>query len=165
MHSNLTTERLQLNPLALSDKAFIFELVNTPNWIKFIGDRNIHTAEDSINYIQKILDNPQAHYWVVNSKELKIPIGCITFIKRHYLDFYDIGFAFLPDFAKKGSAFEATKTVLDTVKADENHPFILATTLSDNVNSIQLLEKLGLKFDKNLMVGDDNLMLFSMINN
>lgn len=160
----ITTERLELSPLELGDGAFIFELLNTENWIRFIGNRNINSDEDAVNYIQKIRDNLDARYKVVRLKDGLVSIGVITFIKRHYLDHWDIGFAFLPEFEKKGYAFEATKAVLDEVKHDKSHEFILATTLKDNVNSINLLEKLGLKYDKDILIGDDNLMLFSMIN-
>jgi [ribosomal protein S5]-alanine N-acetyltransferase len=164
MQIHLTTHRLKLSPLKLSDKAFIFNLLNTENWIRFIGNRNIKSNEDAIKYIQKIRDNADARYKVVRLKDVLTPIGVITFIKRHYLDHWDIGFAFLPEFAKKGYAFEATKAVLDDIKQDNAYEFILATTLKDNINSISLLEKLGLKYDKDILVGDDNLMLFSTKN-
>jgi [ribosomal protein S5]-alanine N-acetyltransferase len=160
MQTNLSTTRLTLSPLNLNDKAFIFDLVNTPNWIKFIGDRNVHSHEDAANYIQKILDNPDAHYKIVCLKETAQPIGAITLIKRHYLDHHDIGFAFLPNYYKKGFAFEATKVVLDDIVSDKTHTQILATTLKDNVNSIGLLEKLGLSYQKDILVGDDELMVF-----
>jgi [ribosomal protein S5]-alanine N-acetyltransferase len=161
MQTTLTTSRLALNPLDVTDNPFIFELVNTPNWIKFIGDRNVHSYEDASNYIQKILDNPDAHYKIVRLKETSQPIGVITFIKRHYLDHSDIGFAFMPYFYKKGYAFEATKAVLDDIVSDKTHTHILATTLKDNVNSIGLLGKLGLTYYKDILVGDDELMVFS----
>jgi [ribosomal protein S5]-alanine N-acetyltransferase len=164
MRNNLTTVRLELNPLELSDSPFIFDLLNTENWIKFIGNRNINSDEDAINYIQKIKDNPDADYKVVRLKDALVSIGVITFIKRHYLDHWDIGFAFLPEYAKKGYAFEATQAVLADIKEDKTHEFILATTLKDNINSINLLEKLGLKYTKDILIGDDNLMLFLMDN-
>jgi [ribosomal protein S5]-alanine N-acetyltransferase len=164
MQNKLTTARLELSPLELSDSPFIFDLLNTENWIRFIGNRNINSDEDAVNYILKIRDNLDARYKVVRLKDELTPIGVITFIKRHYLDHWDIGFAFLPKYAKKGYAFEATKAVLDEVKNDKSHEFILATTLKDNINSINLLEKLGLKYYKDILIGDDNLMLFSMIN-
>jgi [ribosomal protein S5]-alanine N-acetyltransferase len=164
MQTHLETIRLELSPLELSDSAFIFDLLNTENWIRFIGNRNINSDEDAVNYIQKIRDNADARYKVVRLKDVSTPIGVITFIKRHYLDHWDIGFAFLPEFAKKGNAFEATKAVLDGIKEDKSHAFILATTLKDNVNSINLLEKLGLKYERDMLIGDDDLMLFSMVN-
>lgn len=58
MQNNYQTKRLILNELSLNDEVFITELLNTPEWIKFIGDRNIRTQEDARGYIQQIMDNP-----------------------------------------------------------------------------------------------------------
>ncbi len=45
------TKRLFIRPTLIEDAAFIFELMNTPAWHKFIGDRNIKTVEDAKHYI------------------------------------------------------------------------------------------------------------------
>ena len=52
MNFVLATDRLTLRPFTNADAGFIVELVNTPGWLEFIGDRNIHTEEDAINYLQ-----------------------------------------------------------------------------------------------------------------
>ena len=50
-YKKFETERLILKPTSEEDAEFIFELFNTPKWIKYIGDRNIKTLEDAKNYI------------------------------------------------------------------------------------------------------------------
>ena len=35
------TDRLILKPTSEEDAEFIFELLNTPKWLKYIGDRNV----------------------------------------------------------------------------------------------------------------------------
>ena len=162
MEIKYKTERLILNALCLTDTEFISELVNTQEWIKFIGDRNIRTKEDAKNYVQRIIDNPNINYWVVKLKNDNLSIGIITFIKRDYLEYHDIGFAFLPKYAKNGYAFEATKTVLNDAINKKNHRQILATTITENINSITLLKKLGLNFEKEIEVGKDLLMIYSV---
>lgn len=154
----METNRLNLSLLSLNEADFIFELLNTPQWIQYIGNRNIKTKEDAAAYIQKIADNPTADYLVVKLKETGIPLGVVTFMKRDYLDYYDIGYAFLPQFGKKGYAYEAAKRLLDEVKNE--HATILATVLKDNKRSIQLLEKLGLKFDKEIIINNEALQLY-----
>ena len=161
MLENPPTERLILNELSLNDTAFIYELVNTPEWIRFIGQRHVNNLEDAASYINRILNNVNAHYTTVRLKDSLTPIGVITFLQRDYLQHPDIGFAFLPRFGKKGYAFEAAKAVFDSVKQVEADKIVLATTLPDNVQSIQLLEKLGLRFDKEISVGDDKLLLYT----
>src|SRR5690349_2790840 len=113
----METDRLILSEVSLGDTDFIFELLNTPQWIKYIGDKNIRTKNDAAAYIQKIKENTSANYWVVKRKEDHAPLGIVTFMKRDYLDYHDIGFAFLPQYGKKGYAFEASKKLLDEVSS------------------------------------------------
>jgi len=155
------TERLVLTKVTLTDASFIRELVNTPGWIKFIGERNVKTIEDAEKYIQKLLLNPNITYLVVKLKLVNTPLGIISFIKRDYLDHYDIGFAFLPQYTNKGYAFEAAKDVLTYALNDLKMPAIVATTLQENTNSIRLLEKLGLHFEKKIVAEKEELLLYS----
>src|SRR5437867_3917202 len=112
MLTEITTDRLLINPLTQKDNSFILELVNTNGWLEFIRNRNINSEVEATAYIQKIIDNPSINYWVVRIKSNKVSVGIITFIKRNYLEHYDIGFAFLPAFANNGFAYEATRAVL-----------------------------------------------------
>jgi len=48
----LETERLALRHLCAGDAAFILELVTDPDWLRFIGDRGVRTAEDARGYIE-----------------------------------------------------------------------------------------------------------------
>jgi [ribosomal protein S5]-alanine N-acetyltransferase len=161
MQSNYFTDRLVLTPLSLADSDFIYNLVNTPEWIKFIGDRNIKTQADANIYIEKIINNPKINYWVIQLNSTKISIGIITFIKRDYLEFHDIGFAFLPQYTKMGYAFEASKAVLNDAINNNNHHQILATTVKENIRSINLLQKLGFYFNREIKNGNDLLLVYS----
>ena len=160
MHLSLTTPRLSIDPISLKDFEFIQKLLNTPGWIQYIGDRNIHSDEAAKNYLQKILDNPNVHYWIVRLNEGGVPIGIVTFMIRNYLDDYDFGFAFLPEYGKQGYAFEASSEVMKELKKDPAFKQILGITLPDNVSSIKLLERLGFVFEKNILIDNEELKLF-----
>jgi ribosomal-protein-alanine N-acetyltransferase len=149
MQSAYATARLQLNELTLADAEFISELVNSPGWIQFIGDRNVKSQEQAEEYVRKIMNSASVKYWVVKMKESGIRAGIVTFIKRDHLAHPDIGFAFLSRFSKQGFAQEATVAVLDDVK--QEHARILAITIKENSSSIRLLEKLGFSFDKEII--------------
>lgn len=165
MLRNYKTARLFLRTLNADDSAFIFELVNTAGWIKFIGDRNINTSEDADKYIQKIITNTDINYRVVTLHNTKTAIGLVTFIKRNYLDHHDIGFAFLPAYSKQGYAFEATQEVLNDLLNSGEHATILASTIPENSTSIQLLKKLGFTFSKDINHEGLALQLFSINKN
>lgn len=146
----IETERLNLAEVDFTHTSFIFELLNTPGWLAFIGDRNIKSLEDAGNYIQKIQDSAVINYWVASLKETGTAIGTVTYVKRDYLEHWDIGFAFLPHYAKQGYAYEAAKRILKEVLKNPFSSHIVATVMKENVHSIKLLEKLGLTFQQEI---------------
>lgn len=161
MQSPIFTERLTLNIVTEDDHEFMMALVNTKGWIKFIGDRNVHSKEDAVAYIKRIIGTENLTYWVVREKDTSTPVGVISFIKRKYLDHFDIGFAFLPEFNGMGYAYEAAKEVLSIVSKIPGYSTVLATTIPGNINSIKLLNKLGLHFEKEVEVDNEKLNVFS----
>ena len=48
----LETERLGLREFNLKDTQFIIELLNSPGWLQFIGDRNVKTAGEAASYLK-----------------------------------------------------------------------------------------------------------------
>ena len=148
----LETDRLTLREFTLDDTAFIIELVNTPGWLEFIGDRNVKTEEQARSYL---LNGPLKSYIengfglaMVQLKTEKTSIGMCGILKRNHLDNPDIGFAFLPEFMGKGYAFEIANATLIFAKTIWQLPVVVAITLPNNKSSINLLEKLGLRFVK-----------------
>jgi [ribosomal protein S5]-alanine N-acetyltransferase len=157
---SLTTDRLLIEPLTITDTSFILELVNTEGWLRFIGDRNVRSEADAETYIQRILQNQNICYWVVKLKDGIEKIGVISYIKRDYLEHKDIGFAFLPQFFNKGYAYEATSGILERVIREDKLTHILATTIPENTSSIRLLEKMGLSFEKEIQIEKDTLHVY-----
>lgn len=163
---NIITERLIISPFTAEDAPFIFELLNMPEWIQFIGNRNIKTLHDAEHYIVAKLMPSYAQngfgFYIVKLKDGETPIGMCGLVKRDSLENEDIGFAFLSAFTGKGYAFEAATATLVHAKEDLKLRKISAITVHDNKNSIRLLEKIGLTFQKTIKVADDNekLLLF-----
>ncbi len=162
----INTHRLFLREFTEDDADFIVALLNSPAWLQFIGDRGVKTSEDarrfiSEKYIPSYRTNGFGLYAVI-LKEGNIPVGMCGLIKRETLEDIDIGFAFLPEYISKGYGFEAATAVLkyglDVLKIKR----IVAITIPTNLSSINLLKKLGMKFEKTFfMQGDkDELMLF-----
>ena len=160
MQNSISTDRLFLNNLTIEDSEFIIELVNSKGWLEFIGDRNVHSNEEAVKYIRKILHSENIYYWVVRIKDGNIPAGIVTFIKRDWFENFDIGFAFLPAFTGQGYAYESSKEVLKMVSSNPEYHTVLATTKPENVQSIKLLKKLGLYFEKEIEVGEKKLHMF-----
>jgi [ribosomal protein S5]-alanine N-acetyltransferase len=161
MKTKITTQRLTLSPITEDDYSFMLALVNTKGWLEFIGDRKVHSKEDAIKYIQKIKKTEDLNYWIVRLKNNNTSIGIISFLKRSYLENFDIGFAFLPEFYGYGYAYEAAKEILSVVSKKPEHAKILATTVPQNTNSIKLLTKLGFYFEKEIEIQNEKLHVYS----
>ncbi|HWJ27763.1 MAG TPA: GNAT family N-acetyltransferase [Flavisolibacter sp.] len=148
----LQTERLGIRPFTLDDSRFIIELLNSPGWLQFIGDRNVKTEEQARNYL---INGPLKSYsengfglWLVEKANDHTPIGMCGLIKRETLENPDIGFAFLPIHNGQGYALEISTAVMRYAKSYLNLSNIAAITKPENIRSIRLLEKIGLKFIK-----------------
>jgi RimJ/RimL family protein N-acetyltransferase len=154
----LETERLLLTHLDPADAAFILELLNEPSWLRFIGDKNVHSLDDARRYIE---NGPMAMYaakgfglYRVALKETDTPIGICGLIKRDTLPEPDIGFAFLPRAWGAGHAFEASLAVIEQGRREFGLVRLLAITDPDNERSIRLLERLGLREERRMAGAD-----------
>ncbi len=146
----LETERLHIELANPADKEFFFTLLNSPKWLKFIGDRGIETTSDAENYIQNSLIKSYHEkgygLYKLLLKSANVPIGICGFLKRDYLDSVDIGYAVLPAYEGAGYTFEAAAAILEYGKTQLSlHP-VYGITSETNLASRHLLEKLGLRF-------------------
>lgn len=163
MQSEYKTPRLILNKLTQDDHQFISELVNSPEWLKFISSGKTKSNEQVTEYIERANNTPMCTYWAVRLNDSETPIGVISFKKRDDLEYYDFGFAFLTLYGKKGYAFEAAELILNEIISSKNHTHVLAITIHENVNSIRLLEKLGFSFKEESVKSDEKILVYSYI--
>ena len=145
------TERLYLRPTGIEDAAFIFELFNTPKWLRYIGNRNLTCVKDAEDYIVKRMLPQLERLGFSNNTVIRkvdgAKIGTCGLYDREGVEGLDIGFAFLPQYEKQGYAFEAAGRILKMAKEDLDVHNIAGITAKENTASQNLLEKLGLDFE------------------
>lgn len=163
----LETERLILREIEETDAEFIYDLVNQPSFVKYIGNRNVHSVEAARDFIEtryrkSYADNGFGLY-TVELKKNNAPIGICGFVRRDTLPDADIGFAFLPEYERKGYAFESADAVMKYGRDNLKLAKVLAITTQNNEASGKLLEKLGFKFENLIKQPNDDaeLKLFS----
>ena len=148
----LETERLVLQEITTNDAGFLYKLMNDPMWLQFIGDRKIVSVKAAEDYISNRIRPSYSEFgfgfYLTSLKENNEPIGICGLVKRPSLEHVDVGFAFMPNYRNKGFGFESTSAILDYAENKLGIKYIVAITDLDNFNSIKLLEKLGLKFEK-----------------
>ena len=156
----IETPRLLLRHLELHDAEFILELVNDPDWLRYIGDKKVKTVEEAHHYIAR---GPRALYerlgfglYLVELRSSGEALGICGLIKRDTLDDVDIGYAFLPRYRANGYASEAAMATLEFARRNLGLKRIVAITSPDNESSARLLERIGMRFERTLKLAADD---------
>ncbi len=157
------TQRLILKPVDANDASFMFELLNTPKFIKFVGDRKVRSESEALDYIKERMF-PQFEKlgfsnFIVLRKSDGAKMGICGLIDRDGLDTVDIGFAYLPAYEGKGFGYEAANKMIKLGFFEYNIDVISAIVDPINVPSNGLLKKLGMTFIKTLKLPNDDSLL------
>lgn len=147
--AQIITLRTTLAPLSVADAPFMFELMTSPLYLRFIGDRGLGSIEDTERYIDSyFLESTRTHgfgYFVARNADAE-PIGTVGFMQKEYLQCPDIGFAFLPQYSGIGLAYEVSEAALKYARDEWQLINLDAVTDTDNVASQNLLKRLNFQF-------------------
>lgn len=161
----IKTDRLSIREMnSALDAGFICSILNSPHFIKYIGDRGVRTAHEATIFIdERYRQSYRDHGFGLYTVELRpngTQIGICGFVKRDSLPNPDIGFAFLPQFEGLGYGFESASAMMRYGRKVLGMTRILAITTTDNAASGRLLEKIGFVFDQLIDRDDETLKLY-----
>lgn len=156
--SIIETTRLSLQQLTVEDDVFMLELLNDAAFIEHIGDRGVRTLEQAREYLSSgPIESYRAHGFGLYRVDLRKSgerVGICGLLKRDTLDDIDIGYAFLPAWRGRGFAHEAALAVLDHARAVLRLDRVVAIVSPANDASIRLLERIGLRAEGMIHVGN-----------
>ncbi|NND36974.1 MAG: GNAT family N-acetyltransferase [Gammaproteobacteria bacterium] len=137
----------------------MLELLNDPDFISSIGDRNVRTLAEAREhiadkYVEHYTRNGFGIYLVVRRRD-GASIGMCGLVNRDTLDDVDIGYAMLPDFRRRGYTLEAARATLGHAFGALGLDRVVAVTWVGNDASSRLLEKLGMKYECTTRLTDD----------
>ena len=154
------TPRLRLRELAVEDADFVFRLVNEPSFLSNIGDKGVRNLDDARQFILEGSWTRQERrgygQFLVELKERGVPIGICGLLYRESLDVTDVGFALLPEYWKRGFAYEAADAMVQYGHSTLGIDKIVGLTSEENLASISLLEKLGMNFERIVKMSADD---------
>lgn len=166
--TGLETPRLHIRPLTLADANFIHELLTEPAFLRFIGDRGVNNIETARDYLSR---GPLLSYtrfgfglWMVELKQSHLAqepgqprkaLGICGLIKREVFEDVDIGYAFLQRYWGQGYATEAALAVKDYGLNVLHLGRLIAVTNQDNTGSIRVLEKIGMRYEGLIRMGEN----------
>ena len=159
-HKSFQSERLIIRPTLEQDAELIYQLMNSPKFIKYVGDRQLYSVKDAEKYIQdKML--PLLHsvgysnYSLINKKN-GAKIGICGLYDREGLDGIDIGFGILPEYEGLGYAFESSSRIIKAGFEELEISEIKTITNKENISSQCLLVKLGFNLKGTIMLANEN---------
>jgi RimJ/RimL family protein N-acetyltransferase len=159
----LVSERCRLHALSTADAPFIYQLMNSPGYLQFVGDRGIKSVEDAHDYIQSyFLHSAEINgfgYFVARNHS-GASIGVAGFLQKDYLQNPDIGFALLPKYFEQGFAFEICQVALSYAQSNWIFGDIDAITHCQNSASHRLLCKLQFTCQGEISNQDQSLKLY-----
>lgn len=142
-----------------ADAGFILELLNDPDFIRNVADRGVRTIEAARLYVlERFVESYRRQrfgFWLVETKDERMPAGICGLVKRDSLPGVDIGYAFLPPFRSKGYAYESASGVTAYARNVLGLRRLYAIVNPDNAGSIRVLEKLGMRFERMVRLPDD----------
>jgi ribosomal-protein-alanine N-acetyltransferase len=160
MYLRFETERLYINPTVINDSDLIYQMMNSPKFKQFVGNRNIQTIEDATNYIKdrmlpQLREFGYSNYSIIRKSD-KLKIGVCGLYNREGIEGIDIGFGILPDFEGNGYAFEAAQRLIRAAFEDFKINTIKAITSKENFASQKILEKLEMTQIGAMHIPNDN---------
>lgn len=164
----LTTERLTLRQLAISDEQQIFTLRSDREINKYLDRPLSNTIDDARNFINKInahINNNDSLYWAIAFKDKHILVGTVCLFSLSDQDNHcETGFELLPAFQGQGIMKEALEKVIDyafhTIKVQQME----ACFHPDNQRSKKLLEKCSFRKPDLQGNADPGLICYHLIN-
>lgn len=167
-YKSFTSKRLIIRPTFEQDDKLIFQLMNNPKFIKYVGDRKISSINDAKNYIKvKMLAQlylmGYSSYTLIN-KSNGDKIGICGLYNRAGVDGIDIGFSILPHFERLWYAYESSSRLIKGAFEELEIEEIKAIINQDNISSKNLLKKLGFKLIGKTILPDEKeeLLLFEI---
>jgi RimJ/RimL family protein N-acetyltransferase len=160
------TARLSLRRPTAGDAAFMLRLVNDPDWLRFIGDRDVHTEAEAVSFIEeRLLGSFHQHgfgLWVVQPREGGAALGLCGLLRREELTHADVGYAFLPEARRRGFALEAASCVLEFARQTLGMQHVVAIVQPANLPSRRVLAQLGMSFAGMIPVNGRETCLYAL---
>ena len=153
MDYQIETPRLLLRPFIIEDAHAMFELDSDPRVVRYVGNKPVKSLDET----RKIMKHVFAQYErngigrmtvvLKDTNEIMGWSGLKLEDNNTYngqINFYDLGYRFMPRFWRKGYGFESAQASLDwgfnVLKLKKISGFVQ----QGNIGSRRILEKVGL---------------------
>lgn len=172
----IETNRLILRKITMNDSNDLFinwgSDIKTNEFLTFKCHESEDTTKKMINYWLKKYQN-NGYEWGIELKDTKEVIGIISADTSYKYSTIEIGYSISSKYWNNGYTTEAIKEIINYLFKECNYKIIEAIIPSDNIASIKVAEKCGMKLEaalkdryKDKINGKIcNLLIYSIFNN
>jgi ribosomal-protein-alanine N-acetyltransferase len=156
----IETERLTMRRITPHDADLMLAVWNDPAFVRYVGDRGIRTIEQAAKAIEegamRLFSEHGFGPYRMALKTDDTAVGICGIFAREGMDEPDLGFSVLPEFCKRGFAYESAVAVIRHARVDLKLPRLTAIVSPENAASVGLIEKLGLQFERMIRLPGEN---------
>jgi [ribosomal protein S5]-alanine N-acetyltransferase len=153
MQLYVETNRLILRELTTTDAQGMFELDSDPEVHKYLGNKPITNIEECLKTIEMVKkqyhENGIGRFAMIEKSSGSFigwsGIKYITEPINNHVNFYEVGYRIIQKYWGKGYATESTKASLYFAFNQLNAKEVYGITNVENLKSVRVLEKCGLK--------------------
>ena len=147
----LYTNRLVLQPLSLGD-VDDFHSCNINSYVKeYLWDNEeiaVDVSEGILAIVESTFQKEKWGLWKISERDNNNFMGYVGLWIFHDNQQPELIYAMLPQYAGNGFAFEAAKRIIDYAFSELEYEYLIASMDEPNTRSIELAEKLDMRFLK-----------------
>lgn len=161
----IETNRLIIRNWTIEDVQDYYAIVSDPDVMKFIGNGKPQSYEEAELYVKKCIKSAAEIGWsrfAVVDKETNELMGFCGF--AHYNNELDFGWRYAKKFWGRGFGTEAAKAVLKFGIKKFKFSRIVCISYPENRGSIRIIEKIGMKFEKEINLNQRKVKQYVSLN-
>lgn len=164
MNFVIETDRFFLRELTEEDATMFFELNNNSNVLKYTGDKPFSDIEEARNFLQNYKEYEKYGFgrWAIVDKATNESLGWCGLKYHPETKEVDLGFRIFEKYWNLGVATETAKACLDFGFSTLELQEIIGRAMKENLASIRVLEKCGMRFAKNILIDDKDAVQLSI---
>lgn len=158
----IETERLALRRFRLDDLDKFVRLLADPEVIRYIGDHSREKIEQRLRYFISLYEPHGFGMWAVMHKDTGAMIGWCGLVFLDETPEVEVGYGVARDFWGKGLMTEAARAALRYGFERAGLERIVAVAMPDNLASRRIMEKLGMRYEKNVFHYGHDLVYYAV---
>lgn len=167
IRTELETERLHLRLFTYDDLQVMFDLNSDPEVIKYAEPEPL---KDLLEAKKVLEEGPLADYrkygygrFAVELKQTGKVIGFCGIKYLPEIDLPEVGYRYLRKYWGRGIGTEAARACVEFARDDLNVQKLVALIIPENIASIRVAEKLGMKKGPMIQIFDVNALQYEMM--